>query len=63
MRAVTLSALDLSGNGRTQWSRAIRLLENGGGGDISPSSVIDQMLRVFGKNYEVQYLHALLNRG
>lgn len=57
-----LSTLDLSGNGRTQWSRAIRLLQNGGGGDISSSSLIDQMLQNFGKNYEVQYLHALLQR-
>lgn len=57
-----LSTLDLTGNGRTQWSRAIRLLENGGGGDISPSSLIDQMLRSFGKNYELQYLHVLSQR-
>jgi nucleoside phosphorylase len=57
-----LSTLDLTGNGRTQWSRAIRLLQNGGGGDISPSSLIDQMLRIFGKNYELQYLHVLLQQ-
>jgi nucleoside phosphorylase len=57
-----LSTLDLSGNGRTQWSRAVRLLQNGGGGDISPSRLVDQMLRTFGKNYELQYLHVLLQR-
>lgn len=57
-----LSTLDLSGNGRTQWSRAIRLLQNGGGGDISASSLIDQMLRTFEKNYELQYLRVLLQR-
>jgi nucleoside phosphorylase len=57
-----LSTLELSGNGRTQWARAIRLLQNGGGGDISSSSLIDQMLRAFGKNYELQYLHVLLQR-
>jgi nucleoside phosphorylase len=55
-----LSTLDLSGNGRTQWSRALRLLQNGGGGNISPSSLVGQMLRAFGKNYELQYLHVLL---
>jgi len=54
------SSLDLSGNGRAQWSRAIRLLQNGGGGNISPSSLIESMLRSFGKNYELQYLHALV---
>src|ERR1700678_707982 len=57
-----LSNLDLSGNGRTQWSRAIRMLQNGGGGNISPSSLIDRMLRSFGKNYELQYLHVLVRR-
>lgn len=57
-----LSSLDLSGNGRAQWSRAIRLLQNGGGGGISPSSLVAQMLRTFGKNYELQFLHALLQR-
>ena len=58
-----LSSLDLSGNGRTQWSRALRLLQNGGGGEISPSSLISCMLRFFGRNYELQYLHALVQRG
>jgi nucleoside phosphorylase len=57
-----LSALDRAGNGRAQWSRAIRILQYGGGGDISPSSLVDQMLRSFGKNYELQYLHVLLQR-
>lgn len=57
-----LAALDLSGNGRTQWSRAIRLLENGGGGDISESTLIGQMLWAFPKNYELQYLHGLLEQ-
>jgi nucleoside phosphorylase len=57
-----LSTLDLSGNGRTQWSRALRLLQNGGGGNISTSRLIDQMLLSFGKNYELQYLHTLLQR-
>jgi len=57
-----LSTLDLSENGRTQWSRAIRLLQHGGGGDISPSSLIGQMVRGFEKNYELQYLHMLSQR-
>jgi nucleoside phosphorylase len=54
-----LSALDLSGNGRSQWSRALRLLEKGGGGAISTGSLIEQMLNSFGKNYELQYLRTL----
>jgi hypothetical protein len=57
-----LSTLDLSENGRTQWSRALRLLQHGGGGNISPSSLIDQMLRSFKRNYELQYLHMLSQR-
>jgi nucleoside phosphorylase len=51
-----LSALDLSGNGRSQWFRALRLLENGGGGLISPESLVGSMLKSFGSNYELQYL-------
>jgi hypothetical protein len=39
-----LSRLDLSGNGRSQWVRALRPLEQGGGGAISSPSLIDQML-------------------
>jgi hypothetical protein len=58
-----LSALDLSGNGRSQWSRALRLLEKGGGGAISIRSLIEQMLNSFGKNYELQYLRTLIRRG
>ena len=57
-----LSALDLSGNGRNQWSRALRLLENGGGGSISTESLIATMLQSFGENYELQYLHSLTER-
>jgi nucleoside phosphorylase len=57
-----LATLDLTGNGRTQWSRAIRLLQHGGGGHVSASSLVDQMLRSFEKNYELQYLHVLLQR-
>jgi nucleoside phosphorylase len=56
-----LSYLDLSGNARTQWSRAIRQLEKGGGGNVSAATLLDRMLQEFGKNYELQYLHALLN--
>ena len=57
-----LSALDLSGNGRTQWSRALRLLEKGGGGAISTESLVEQMLKSFGNNYELQYLRTVLKR-
>jgi nucleoside phosphorylase len=57
-----LSGLDLSGNGRSQWSRALRLLENGGGGSISTGRLIDTMLESFEKNYELQYLHTLIKR-
>jgi nucleoside phosphorylase len=57
-----LSYLDLSSNARTQWSRAIRQLENGGGGaQISTTSLLDRMLQEFAKNYELQYLRALVN--
>ena|ERR1700728_3738030 len=56
-----LSHLDLSGSGQTQWSRALRQLELGGGGDIDPSSLIERMLRDFGKNLELQYLRNCLS--
>lgn len=56
-----LSYLELSGNARTQWSRAVRLLENGGGGpSISAGSLIDLMSKDFGQNYELLYLRELL---
>jgi nucleoside phosphorylase len=35
-----LSFLDLSGNARTQWSRAVRLIENGGG-DVTASQLLE----------------------
>jgi nucleoside phosphorylase len=54
-----LSTLNLSGSGRTQWSRALSLLENGGGGRITPKSLLDQMLKSFANNYELQYLLTL----
>jgi nucleoside phosphorylase len=57
-----LSALDLSGNGRNQWSRALRILENGGGGAISTETLIATMLQSFGKNYELQYLHSRMTQ-
>ncbi|WP_158752218.1 5'-methylthioadenosine/S-adenosylhomocysteine nucleosidase [Acidobacterium sp. S8] len=57
-----LSRLNLSGNGRSQWSRALRLLENGGGGEISPKSLIEGMLKAYGRNYELQYLRTLVER-
>ncbi len=57
-----LSRLDLSGNGRTQWSRALRLLEKGGGGAISPKSLIGEMLKAFEGNYELQHLCVQANR-
>jgi nucleoside phosphorylase len=57
-----LSALDLSENGRSQWSRALRLLENGGGGSISTESLMDIMLKSFGANYELQYLSTLIKQ-
>lgn len=53
-----ISYLDLSGNGRTQWSRAIRYLEKGGGGKISITSLLERMLQEYDKNYELQYLRA-----
>lgn len=56
-----LSYLELSGNARTQWSKAIRQLENGGGGNVSPATLLDRMLQEFEKNYELQYLRGLLN--
>jgi nucleoside phosphorylase len=56
-----LSYLDLSGNARTQWSRAIRQLEKGGGGNVSAATLLDRMLQEFGKNYELQYLRTILN--
>jgi hypothetical protein len=56
-----LSYVDLSGNARTQWSKAIRLLEKGGGGKVSAATLLDRMLQEFGKNYELQYLRAWLN--
>jgi nucleoside phosphorylase len=56
-----LSYLDLSGNGRTKWSRAIHLLEIGGGGSVSPVTLLDRMLQEFRNNYELQYLRARLN--
>jgi nucleoside phosphorylase len=58
-----LSVLNLSGNGRSQWSRALRLLEKGGGGSVSTESLIEEMLKSFGKNYELQYLWTLIKRG
>ena len=56
-----LSYVDLSGNARTQWFRAIRVLEKGGGGNVSAATLLDRMLREFGKSYELQYLRARLN--
>jgi adenosylhomocysteine nucleosidase len=56
-----LSYVDLSGNARTQWSRAIRQLEKGGGGKVSAATLLDRMLQDFGKNYELQYLRARLS--
>lgn len=56
-----LSYLDLTGKGRSQWSRAIRTLERGGGGArISPLSLVECMLQEFEKNYELQYLRTYL---
>jgi len=57
-----LSCLDLSGNGRTKWSRAIHLLEIGGGGSVSPATLLERMFQEFGNNYELQYLRASLNQ-
>lgn len=51
-----LSQLDLSDTGQTQWSRALRQLELGGGGDIDANSLIERMLQDFGKNLELQHL-------
>jgi hypothetical protein len=56
-----LSYLDLSGNARAQWSKAIRQLEMGGGGKVSAASLLDRMLDEFEKNYELRYLRTRLN--
>jgi len=50
-----LSYLDLTGNGRTQWSRAIQRLKNGGG-DLTPKTLLERMLDDFGRNLELKYL-------
>ncbi len=55
-----LSYLNLLEIGRTQWARAVRLLEKGGGGDISATRLLDRMLQEYPKNYELQYLRARL---
>lgn len=52
-----VSRLDLSGNGRTQWSRAIRLLQNGGGGAISLDRLLGRMIEDYQQNYELLYLN------
>lgn len=51
-----LSRLDLSESGHTQWGRALRVLELGGGGDINPQKLLAGMLREFGSNPDLRYL-------
>lgn len=42
-----VSRLELSGNGRTMWWHALRLLERGGGGDLEPRD----LLRAFAEDH------------
>jgi nucleoside phosphorylase len=51
-----LSRLNLSEGGRTQWGRALRELEKGGGGKISLMRLLQRMLQDFGNNYELNFL-------
>jgi nucleoside phosphorylase len=56
-----VARLNLQEDGRTQWFRALRLLQKGGGGsDISPASLLARMLSDFGSNPELQYLEGRL---
>jgi hypothetical protein len=56
-----LSTLDLSDTGRTQWFRAVRILQLGGGGQISLSSLLLRMLEDYGGSYELRYLCSTIN--
>ena len=53
-----LSLLDLNGNGRTQWFRAIHRLQNGGGRGLTAKTLLERMLVEYGRNLELQYLRS-----
>lgn len=42
--------LDLSGDGNSQWIRALRNLRHGGGGKITPPALVETMLRDYPNN-------------
>lgn len=45
-----VSAVSLGTNGKSQWLEAIRLISNGGGGDITFNSLLDTMLEDYESN-------------
>lgn len=45
-----VSAVPLSTNGKSQWLEGIRLISNGGGGDITFNSLLDTMLEDYESN-------------
>ncbi len=52
-----LSSLVLTEDGRTQWSRALRLIQFGGGGrNITLAILFERMLQDFPSNLELAYL-------
>jgi hypothetical protein len=57
-----LSRLELSDTGYTQWARAVRKLEQGGGGDSNPQKLLAAMLQEFPNNPDLQYLQDLAAR-
>jgi adenosylhomocysteine nucleosidase len=57
-----LSRLDLSESGRTQWSRALWKLQNGGGGAIDAKRLLTVMLQDFVNNQDLRYLHELTSK-
>ncbi|HEY6927473.1 MAG TPA: hypothetical protein VI653_28620 [Steroidobacteraceae bacterium] len=58
-----LSRLDLSDTGYTQWARALRKLEQGGGGDITPQKLLAAMLQEFSNNADLVYLYEVAVKG
>ena len=58
-----LSRLDLSESGHTQWGRALRKLEQGGGGDTNAQKLVATMLQDFANNTDLRYLHDLASKG
>lgn len=53
----SIAALTITGNGRTDWHNALRVLRQGGGGkNISPKSLVEAMLEDYPNNSELKAL-------